>query len=97
MTYSDTSSSRSSDSDEEAAPPKKLKAEEKRASGLNQTSTGTDSQKPSNSANANESQGGSAAQKTKASTMDITNRTGGAYIPPAKLRLMQKEITDKSR
>ena len=28
---------------------------------------------------------------------EITNRTGGAYIPPAKLRMMQKEITDKSR
>ncbi|KAG9437270.1 pre-mRNA-splicing factor CWC22 [Apis mellifera carnica] len=26
----------------------------------------------------------------------LTSRTGGAYIPPAKLRLMQAEITDKS-
>jgi len=27
---------------------------------------------------------------------DIANKTGGAYIPPAKLRMMQKAITDKS-
>ena len=26
----------------------------------------------------------------------LTTKTGGAYIPPAKLRLMQKNITDKS-
>ncbi|KAK0071572.1 hypothetical protein PV326_001098, partial [Microctonus aethiopoides] len=26
----------------------------------------------------------------------LTSRTGGAYIPPAKLKLMQAEITDKS-
>lgn len=44
-------------------------------------------------------------QKAKASevterqkrTVDLlTSRTGGAYIPPAKLRMMQAEITDKS-
>lgn len=30
-------------------------------------------------------------------TVDLlTSRTGGAYIPPAKLRMMQAEITDKS-
>lgn len=27
----------------------------------------------------------------------ILTRTGGAYIPPAKLRIMQQQITDKSR
>lgn len=27
---------------------------------------------------------------------DITSKTGGAYIPPAKLRLLQANITDKS-
>lgn len=27
---------------------------------------------------------------------DIRFKTGGAYIPPAKLRMMQKSITDKS-
>ena len=26
----------------------------------------------------------------------LTTKTGGAYIPPAKLRMMQKNITDKS-
>jgi hypothetical protein len=26
----------------------------------------------------------------------LTGRTGGAYIPPAKLRMMQQSITDKS-
>ncbi|KAJ3653228.1 hypothetical protein Zmor_012490 [Zophobas morio] len=29
-------------------------------------------------------------------TVDLLTRTGGAYIPPAKLRMMQAEITDKS-
>ena len=37
------------------------------------------------------------SHKTVAGATNITNRTGGAYIPPAKLRMMQKEITDKSR
>jgi pre-mRNA-splicing factor CWC22 len=27
----------------------------------------------------------------------LTSKTGGAYIPPAKLRMMQESITDKSR
>ena len=27
----------------------------------------------------------------------LTMRTGGAYIPPARLRAMQASITDKSR
>jgi len=27
----------------------------------------------------------------------LTLRTGGAYIPPARLRAMQAKITDKSR
>lgn len=27
----------------------------------------------------------------------FTGRTGGAYIPPARLRAMQANITDKSR
>lgn len=36
--------------------------------------------------------------KTKKDEVDpILTRTGGAYIPPAKLRLMQQQITDKSR
>ena len=26
---------------------------------------------------------------------DIRNKTGGAYLPPAKLRLLQEDITDK--
>ena len=26
----------------------------------------------------------------------LTTRTGGAYIPPAKLQMMQAQITDKS-
>ncbi|CAG2120296.1 unnamed protein product, partial [Medioppia subpectinata] len=29
-------------------------------------------------------------------SMDLLLRTGGAYIPPARLRLMQKDITDKN-
>lgn len=38
-----------------------------------------------------------AEKKTKKKNMDLlTTRTGGAYIPPARLRMMQEEITDKS-
>ncbi|XP_077393255.1 pre-mRNA-splicing factor CWC22 homolog [Festucalex cinctus] len=37
------------------------------------------------------------AKKKKKEELDpILTRTGGAYIPPAKLRLMQQQITDKS-
>ncbi|XP_076449470.1 uncharacterized protein LOC143285903 [Babylonia areolata] len=35
-------------------------------------------------------------EKKAKETGDITTRTGGAYIPPAKLRMMQAQITDKS-
>lgn len=36
--------------------------------------------------------------KKRKETLDpILTRTGGAYIPPAKLRMMQAQITDKSR
>ena len=38
-----------------------------------------------------------AAKKRKENDTNITTRSGGAYIPPAKLRLMQQQITDKSR
>ena len=35
---------------------------------------------------------------TQKKTVDLlTSKTGGAYIPPAKLRMMQANITDKSR
>lgn len=37
-----------------------------------------------------------ARKKPKVDDM-LTTRTGGAYIPPAKLRMMQEQITDKSR
>ncbi|XP_030069484.1 pre-mRNA-splicing factor CWC22 homolog [Microcaecilia unicolor] len=37
------------------------------------------------------------AKKKKKDDLDpILTRTGGAYIPPAKLRMMQQQITDKS-
>uniref|UniRef100_A0A3Q2YLB5 Pre-mRNA-splicing factor CWC22 homolog n=2 Tax=Hippocampus comes TaxID=109280 RepID=A0A3Q2YLB5_HIPCM len=36
------------------------------------------------------------AKKKKEELDPILTRTGGAYIPPAKLRLMQQQITDKS-
>lgn len=36
------------------------------------------------------------AQSQKKSVDLLTTRTGGAYIPPAKLRMMQAQITDKS-
>ncbi|XP_056391045.1 pre-mRNA-splicing factor CWC22 homolog [Hyla sarda] len=35
-------------------------------------------------------------KKKKAEIDPILTRTGGAYIPPAKLRMMQEQITDKS-
>lgn len=36
-------------------------------------------------------------KKKKEEVDPILTRTGGAYIPPAKLRMMQEQITDKSR
>lgn len=36
-------------------------------------------------------------KKKKEDIDPVLTRTGGAYIPPAKLRLMQQQITDKSR
>lgn len=36
-------------------------------------------------------------KKRKEALDTILTRTGGAYIPPAKLRMMQAQITDKSR
>ncbi|XP_061697071.1 pre-mRNA-splicing factor CWC22 homolog [Syngnathoides biaculeatus] len=36
------------------------------------------------------------AKKKKEELDPILTRTGGAYIPPAKLRLMQQQITDKT-
>ena len=35
-------------------------------------------------------------KRKKAEVDPLTTRTGGAYIPPARLRMMQKEISDKS-
>ena len=38
------------------------------------------------------------AKKTMAEGISaLTGRTGGAYIPPARLRMMQEQITDKTR
>ena len=36
-------------------------------------------------------------KKKKEELDPILTRTGGAYIPPAKLRMMQQQISDKSR
>lgn len=36
-------------------------------------------------------------KKKKEEVDPILTRTGGAYIPPAKLRMMQAQITDKNR
>lgn len=41
--------------------------------------------------------GGPPVKKKKEELDPILTRTGGAYIPPAKLRMMQEQITDKSR
>ncbi|KAK2491290.1 hypothetical protein MC885_018882 [Smutsia gigantea] len=37
------------------------------------------------------------AKKKKDDLDPLLTRTGGAYIPPAKLRMMQEQITDKNR
>ncbi|KAF5910670.1 hypothetical protein HPG69_004759 [Diceros bicornis minor] len=37
------------------------------------------------------------AKKKKDEQDPLLTRTGGAYIPPAKLRMMQEQITDKNR
>lgn len=37
------------------------------------------------------------AKKKKEELDPLLTRTGGAYIPPAKLRMMQEQITDKNR
>lgn len=39
---------------------------------------------------------GEPSMKRQKEGMDLLGRTGGAYIPPAKLRLMQKDISDKN-
>lgn len=36
------------------------------------------------------------ADKAGEDEQNIRSKTGGAYIPPAKLRLMQQKITDKN-
>lgn len=36
-------------------------------------------------------------KKKKDEQDPLLTRTGGAYIPPAKLRMMQEQITDKNR
>jgi pre-mRNA-splicing factor CWC22 len=51
--------------------------------------------KNNNNNNSNQLSGESSTKRSKEG-MDLLNRTGGAYIPPAKLRLMQKDITDKN-
>merc|ERR1719186_402558 len=43
-----------------------------------------------------ETEGEKSAASAKKKDDVLTTRTGGAYIPPAKLRMMQQSITDKS-
>ena len=44
----------------------------------------------------NNQNSGEPSTKRAKDGMDLFGRTGGAYIPPARLRLMQKDITDKN-
>jgi pre-mRNA-splicing factor CWC22 len=37
------------------------------------------------------------AKDDRSGILALTTRTGGAYIPPAKLRMLQQQITDKTR
>lgn len=56
-----------------------------------------DSSEPNNAKEENDSENFLAAKRGKpAADGDLMTRTGGAYIPPARLRMMQAQITDKS-
>ena len=117
MTYSDTSSSRSSDSEDQGpSNAKRLKSSvrsEVKDGRCESTQTSTKREQRSDSddnqtkiAQVVSNNQRSEPEKVEAAirpmrkegaNVDITNRTGGAYIPPAKLRMMQQNITDKSR
>ncbi|XP_013192998.2 pre-mRNA-splicing factor CWC22 homolog [Amyelois transitella] len=56
---------------------------------IKQEKSGNDAQK------GNENQSDAPVRKAKETDM-LNTRTGGAYIPPARLRMMQAQITDKS-
>lgn len=56
----------------------------------------TTERKPSPSKEKAPSGDAPAPTPAKKTVGDITTRTGGAYIPPAKLRMMQEQITDKT-
>ena len=117
MTYSDTSSSRSSDSEDQGpSNAKRLKSsvrsevKDSRCESP-QTSTKREQRSDSDDIQTKMAQAASNNQRSEpekietsippmrkeGANVDITNRTGGAYIPPAKLRMMQQNITDKSR
>ncbi|KAI8043434.1 hypothetical protein M5D96_004766 [Drosophila gunungcola] len=52
---------------------------------------------PSNADNETVTEPAAKITERQRKTVDVlTSRTGGAYIPPAKLRLMQSQITDKA-
>lgn len=56
-----------------------------------------DSSKPNNAKEENNSENYLTSKRGKPATDgDLMTRTGGAYIPPARLRMMQAQITDKS-
>ncbi|XP_053606485.1 pre-mRNA-splicing factor CWC22 homolog [Plodia interpunctella] len=52
-------------------------------------------EKSSNESQGNQKQADAPVRKAKETDM-LNTRTGGAYIPPARLRMMQAQITDKS-
>ncbi len=62
---------------------------------LNKKNNSINDKNNNNNKKSNELVGESSMKRPKEG-MDILSRTGGAYIPPAKLRLMQKDITDKN-
>ncbi|XP_005373414.1 PREDICTED: pre-mRNA-splicing factor CWC22 homolog [Chinchilla lanigera] len=51
---------------------------------------------PESSVNQSSAQDESVTKKKKDELDPLLTRTGGAYIPPAKLRMMQEQITDKN-
>ena len=60
-----------------------------------------DRKRPADKADNSAPSGGATTDETpapkKAKSDLLTTKTGGAYIPPARLRMMQAQITDKTR
>jgi pre-mRNA-splicing factor CWC22 len=81
--------------DEDISTSKEKKVENDDSVQNSDTSTKHDSKKDK-VVNSSSTQQSDAASVQKKTVDLLTSRAGGAYIPPAKLRMMQAQITDKS-